>query len=124
MTSNMRKEKFPLEKWDYPKNIIKTLKPITELIRNKFLLLAEKEIALLVLNILDKIENNKISPKDGDDYFTLLYLYVSDNFPKLKFSEDITNLIFEGMILHDLGQSYGANIDLMKTLAKKIIERK
>ena len=68
------------------------------------------------------VEKNKIEFKKADDYFTITNIYIGDNFPNFKFSKDIGDLIFEGMLLHDYGTKHGADLSLMRRLANKQLE--
>ncbi|MDD5681366.1 MAG: hypothetical protein PHI59_09035 [Candidatus Omnitrophica bacterium] len=94
---------------------------IADLVKASKIKFAEKKIALLALDMLSKIGDNTVSPKEANAYFTLLDIYLEDNFSKLKLHGEAQDLILEGMMLHDLGKYYGADVELMKSLAKKII---
>ncbi len=48
-----------------------------------------------------------IFPKEGDDCFTLLDLYITDNYPKLELKKEVKDILFEGMISHDYGKWHG-----------------
>jgi len=84
---------------------------------------AESKFAALTADICDSIEKEKMSPKEGDAYFTLLYLIMDDSFPDLKLSQEMDGILFEGMRLHDYGKDYGANLNAMRILAKRILGR-
>ncbi len=114
----------PLESYQFGSDIKKRIRPITDLLDVKRVDEAEIEIARLALQICREVRANSLDPQKGDDYFTLLDIYVSDNHPRLKFDEQIKNIWFEGMILHDLGESYGADLDMMQRLAKSFLQKR
>ena len=120
--SNKNIKKRKLEEFDFSKDIIDKVKPIVHQIekgdRNK----AQKAVAELCLELCEKIGKNAIKPVDADRIFTLLSIYVGDNFSDFKFDADIDKIIFEGMILHDLGKSYGADMEYMKKLARQYLK--
>ena len=67
---------------------------------------------------MEDIQNGRISSKEADSIFEYLEELSINN---LNLPE-INELIFEGRILHDLGKSYGADLDLMKKLAKRLMD--
>ena len=115
------KKKKTINDYNYPANIVKLLEPIVNSIEQDRPRLAEQKMAKLAIELISDIESNKIGHKEADKVFTLLDIFLSDNFNTIEFSENFKSLIFEGMILHDLGKSYGADIELMKELSNKIL---
>ncbi|MGV8080666.1 MAG: hypothetical protein AB2L22_11515 [Syntrophales bacterium] len=97
------------------------IKPIIDSLNENNLPEIERRIASLSLFICDGIESGFLSPKIGDDCFSLLDLYIDDNYPTLKIRKEIQDIIYEGMILHDYGNDYGSNLHLMKLLAQRVL---
>lgn len=114
--------KKTLEEYGYDSDVIKKVKGIANKISDNKQFEAEKEIAKLAIDICDLIEKKGIQLKKADDYFTVINIYVGDNLPKFKFNKDISDLIFEGMLLHDYGTKHGADLSLMRRLANKKLE--
>ena len=108
--------------FNFPSDTIDKVKPIVNQIEKGDRSKAQKAIAELCLEVCEKIGQNTIQPAEADRIFTLLSIYVGDNFPEFKFDTDIGQIIFEGMILHDLGKSYGADIEHMKRLARQYLK--
>lgn len=110
-----------LKKYNFPGDIVNKIAPIVEILP-KDTKEGEKKIAFLTIELCRLIEKKIISVKEADNCFALLDLYINDNHPKLKLSDKIKDLIFEGMLLHDCGKDYGANINLMKQTAENIVK--
>lgn len=113
-----------LEKYGFSKQVVDTIRPIIESFEQNETVSAEEGIAELALDVCSKVEKGLISQREADTYFTLIDLYVGDYHPKLKLGAEVRDLIFEGMILHDYGKDYGADLNVMRTLANKILRRK
>ena len=116
--------KTKLESYKFPKEVIDIVKPIINILDNNNKSILENEIAKLSLDVCDKIEKKDLSPKQADSYFTLIDLYITDNYPNLKLEQEVKDILFEGMILHDYGKDYGANLETLKSLSKKVLNRK
>lgn len=115
----MKKQK--IEDLGYPPAVVEIVSTIIKMIENGQSLEAERKIARLGLKLCADVELDKANSLMADQCFTLLSIYVGDNFPDFKFSKAIDSLIFEGMTLHDFGKSYGADIALMKKLAREFL---
>lgn len=114
--------KKSLNKYGFSEHAVTMIKSIVDLIDKNDLHEMERRIASLALYVCDKVESGLLSPKIGDEYFTLLDLYIEDNYPQLEIKKEIRDIIFEGMILHDYGKDYGSNLSLMRSLAEKVLE--
>lgn len=110
-----------VEKYGFSNQVVSVVRPIIGAIEQNHLKEAENKIAELCLDVCEKIENRIIAPKQGDAYFTLIDLYITDNYPKLELRKEIKDMLFEGMILHDYGKEYGTSLSTMKMLAKSIL---
>ena len=113
--------KSSLDKYGFSDQTVKTVKPIIEAIEQDNISVAEQKLANLALQVCDKVENGLLTPKEGDDYFTLIDLYLDDNYPNLKFKKEMADILFEGMILHDYGKDFGADLNTIRILANKIL---
>ena len=113
-------ESIRLEDYNFSAETKKRIEPIAVSLRAGRLSKVREEIAKLALEVCEGIKNKTLTPKRADDYFTLLDLYLDDNYPDLELGEVLGDLLFEGMSLHDLGESYGADLDVMRELAHKI----
>ncbi|MFH1062624.1 MAG: hypothetical protein V1747_07055 [Candidatus Omnitrophota bacterium] len=117
-SSNSGNLKFPLGSYNGYTELIKCrISIIIDLIRENKIKEAEKGIATLALELIYEIEKNYLKAETADKYFTLLDIVIGDNFPEIEFSEEIKNIIIEGMTLHDLGSSFGPNlVDLKESI--------
>ena len=113
----MRDEKFSLDSYGYDNAINISVQPIINLIRMDKILEAERKIISLAN---DYIEKDEVIATFTDNCFTLLDIYLGDNFPDLLLRKEIRDLIFECMTLHDLGKPYGANVEMIKLIIKKL----
>jgi hypothetical protein len=116
------KEKKRLEEYNFSDGTKKRIEPIAELLRTAKLFEAKREIAKLALKVYEGIKNGALTPRQADDYFSLLDLYLDDNYPDLDLGEVVGDLLFEGISLHDLGESYSADLEIIRELAQEIIE--
>jgi hypothetical protein len=48
-------------------------------------------------------------------------LYLEESSTDIQFDEETSELIFEGMYLHDIGRPYGTTLDIIKKLAIQLI---
>jgi hypothetical protein len=114
-------QKLEQYQYTFPERLDKIIRCITNLLDAGKFIEAEKETAKFTLNTIDHI--GELSLEDLDNCFTLLNLYIEDNFSDIEFSDEFVELIFEGMLLHDLDTEFGADISLMKDLAGKILKK-
>ncbi len=111
-----------LTSYGFSAQTIAKVKPIVDNLTLKNLSNAELVICRLALDVCSQLEEGTLTPKQADDFFSLLDLYVEDNFPDMQFSKDVRRIIFEGLILHDYGSESGANLNVMKSLASKRLD--
>jgi hypothetical protein len=104
-----------------PKEIVKSLESIFENLRLNEVSRAEEKIAQVALDICQKVEGHTLCPANADKCFLALYLHISDNYSKVKLRPEIHDLLCEGMIIHDYGKSYGADLKLMKAIAERVL---
>lgn len=118
--------KRSLHSYGFASEVASTVAPIVKALDEHSLVLAEKLIATLALEVCQKIEKEQLTPKQGDDYFTLLNLYLGDNcqWTEKRFSKEITDILFEGQLLHDYGTEYGADLQLIRRAADAVLQRK
>jgi len=107
-----------LKTYGFSKKAEFVVTPIVEAIEQNHIREAEQRLSKLCLDVCDQIEKGILSPKEADDYFTLIDLYVTDNFPYLEIKKEIKDILLEGMLLHDYGKEYGADLNKMRILAK------
>jgi L-lactate utilization protein LutC len=112
-----------LMKYKFPKNIVERIKSVIELLSTNQLQKFEMEIAKLALEMCEKVERKNISPKQADDHFTLLDLYLDDNYCDIELDEKVKDILFEGMVFHDIGKDYGANINTIRRLSEEILRK-
>ena len=113
--------KKPTDKYGFSDDVVSIIKPIIEAVEHTMILEAERKISQLALEVCDKIEHEVLSPKKANDCFLLVDLYKTDHFPDFKFRKQVEDIMFEGLILHDYGKDYGADLSIMRTLGKQIL---
>lgn len=113
-----------LKRYTFPEGTDERIRHIIALLNKGKLREVERETAKFALDVIDQILKGKILPEEADNCFTLLDLYIEDNFSEVEFSDEFIDLVFEGMLLHDLNDRHGTDISLMKKLAEKILNKK
>lgn len=114
--------KTRLESYGFSKTVVITVEPIIEAIGRNDIKKAEQLLSKLCMDVCDKVEKDCLSPRDGDNYFTLIDLYITDNWPDLKLRKEVEDIFTEGMLLHDYGNEYGANLNNIRKLALMLQE--
>lgn len=112
-----------LDKFGFAPQTVARVKPIFERFVRGETREAEAGLGQMTLDLLDELRAGKLWPKTVDDHFTLLDLALDEALPDLRVPEAVNDLVFEGMILHDLGQPYGADLELMGRLAQQLVRR-
>lgn len=110
-----------VDSFGFSSDIVDTVKPVVESIDENNLSNFNKTYAAFTLDMCEKVESKELKPDVADKHFTLIDLYVSDNFPNIQVDDKIEKITHEGMTLHDLGEDFGANLSLMKSLANELI---
>lgn len=110
-----------ITEYNFDKEVVDLVIQFNQIIKDNDLKKIKKLLGAFTLEILNKIKNNKITSKVADKAYLLLDLFFTDNMPELRDDSTISQLLFEGNILHDLGQSYGADLKLMEALANKLL---
>lgn len=113
--------KRPFKKYGFSQEIVQAVLPIFQAFEQDDIENGERRIAELVLEVCEKVKRGLISPKKAEHFFLLIDLYTGDNCPDQKLRREVQEILFEGMILHDYGKDYGANLDLMRELANQIL---
>ena len=109
-----------LSDYGYSSETVKAVKPVIEKVNLKNNLEFAKAFGSFTFMICEQVEKRKLSPRQADDCFTLIDLYISDNHSDFVLGEKIEKILFEGMILHDLGKEYGSKIETIKELASNL----
>ena len=115
--------KRQLKTYGFSKRAMLIVSPVIEAIEQNHIMEAEQMLSKLSLDVCEKIEKGILSPKEADDYFSLIDLYVTDNFPLLELNENSKEILLEGMILHDIGKEYGADLNRLRALARSLERR-
>ena len=100
----------------------KAIALIIELLKQGNTKTAEKHIARFVLKVCSEIEKGIMSPSEGDSYISYLEITIDDKFPKLKLRQATSDLLLEGMCLHQYGSKHPPDSDLIKRLANEILK--
>ena len=114
-------QEISLEKYGFSRQAMKAVQPIIKTIDERHIFQAEQLLSELTLEVCDRVEEGTLTPQEGDDYFTLIDLYIGSHFSHLKFKRETHSILFEGMILHDYGKDFGADLDTMRRLAESIL---
>lgn len=106
------------------KNIIhERLKAILALIKEgKNTLSIEREAAFLVLDTMEAIEKKEVTLVEAHEPFVKIE-YALDQKLSSALSEDARELLSEAILLDEVGAPHGPNMNLLVTLATKIVGR-
>ena len=81
----------------------------------------EAAIAMLALWAIDAVEGAQISASEADSLFTLLDIAIDETDAGPELSDSVTQLMLEGLTLHDQGTPFGADLARMRSLALGIL---
>jgi len=82
----------------------------------------EREMALLVLDILDALEAKSFTVTEGCKCFMEIEA-VLDVKTRRRLSEEFRDLLNEAVVLDDMGTPYGPDLVRMRSLIAKILKR-
>jgi hypothetical protein len=112
-----------LKKYKFSKITAETVLPIILDLHKGNICEMERGIASLAFRVCSEIKQGIMMSQQGDDYFSLIDLYLDDYYPDLDLRLEVKDIIFEGTILHDYGNPYGADLNTMEVLAKRVINQ-
>lgn len=112
-----------LEKYKFSRTTAESVLPIILELHEGNIGEMERGIARLASRVCSEIKQGIMMPQQGDDYFSLIDLYLEDYYPDLDLRPEVKDIIFEGTILHDYGNPYGADLNMMEVLAKRVINQ-
>ena len=81
----------------------------------------ESALAVLALWAIDAVEDGRLPAADADSVFTLLDVEIDESASGPDLSERATQLLLEGMTLHDQGTEFSADLSRMRSLAFGIL---
>ena len=82
----------------------------------------ESAIAMLALWALDAIEGGQLPPAEADSVFTMLDVEIDETGAGPDLSESVTQLLLDGMALHDWGTPFSPDVHRMRALALGILK--
>lgn len=108
-----------IEKYNYPdevqKYIIQWVADIANTPQD-----TEKILARFALHTCELLKKHQTTPRFADNAFNLIFLFLEEHEPLIELGEESQELLFEGQMLSDLGESYALTIKEIEALAKKI----
>ena len=111
-----------LRRFGFSRETNETVRPIIQAVEDGQVEIGIRMIAELALDVCDKVEKGFLSPKEGDQFFLLIDLYIDESCGEIELGENCKNLILEGNILHDYGTEFGPDLTTMRTLARRILQ--
>ena len=82
----------------------------------------ERELALLILDVIDALETKSLSLKEGGQSFIKIVAALRLD-TEARLSEEFRDLLNEAILLNELGTPYGPDLAFMRSLATKILQR-
>ena len=109
-----------LKRWGYARDVNLRAEPILGLLEGGNVAGFEKALATLAAEVLEDLSMKKTSPKQADDLFMIVDLYITETELREKLSVEARELLFEGLLFHHYGDRHGPDIQRMKQLIQKI----
>lgn len=116
-------DKFSLDSYKFDNEIQVMVSPLVDFMNKGDVDSAQKFIANLAIEVVEEIKAKSITPKQGDEVFTLIDIYIGDNYCDIQLDALIKELVDECMILHDLGTEFGADTKLIVDKATEYLNR-
>lgn len=104
------------------------LAPIVDLLNSGQYAQAEQMIAGASINLIDAINEEKLTPQFVDHIFTLMYVFIGDLDPnyEIPFDDSLSDLLMEGMLMHhfDDDTGWGPDLTAMKQMAEELLKKR
>lgn len=110
-----------IDNYEFSDKVVAVIKPISSAIDQHYISSAEKMLAELTLQVCQQVEKGLLNPKEVDDYFTLLDLYLGDNHPEAQLCKEVRTIIQQGNLFHDFGTEYGPHMASLRNAAKAVL---
>lgn len=81
---------------------------------------AREMLGRLTLWLLDKVEAGELESYKARNAYFILNVYLTDNFMTEIMGDDAHELIYEGTLLHEVGQDMGPDIGFMRGIAERL----
>ncbi|MBI4493081.1 MAG: hypothetical protein HY690_09865 [Chloroflexi bacterium] len=101
-------------------NVLSALGPIVPMLESEALHEAEGFIAGLTAWVLRQLEEHRMGAGRAGWLFTLLDVYLTDNYPHLELSPEAQELLFEGAQLHHYGDELAPDPAYLRELIEEI----
>lgn len=103
--------------------VLKTkARAVRELIARADVVRLEREVALLFLDVLAALEVGAVSLKEADAIFTDIGYRIGPDLEK-KTSEEFSMLLADAMLLDEVGEKYGPDLQDLRNFATQILTR-
>ncbi len=119
--SDMAKLRTTLTDYPFPETVIAQVAPLAALVEAGDIDQARRALGRLALKIFKALRSNSIAPREADQVFTLIDVFLSDNFSTVNMGDTADELIFEGQLMHHYGDASGPDMKLMERLAGELI---
>ena len=114
----MRKE---LNSYGFASAVVDAVAPVVDALVDDGPSAARTVLAKATAEWCIGIESESLQPREVDEYFTLLDLYLGEHGGEAQLGEDVHQLLVEGMTLHHLGDSAGTDLPTLRELASRIL---
>lgn len=111
-----------LNNYGFSRTVVEAVTPIVDALMNHGASEARRKLAESTAEWCMGIESEALQPKEVDEYFTLLDLYLGEHGGEAQLGEDAQQLLVEGMTLHHIGESAGTDLPTLRTLASRILQ--
>jgi len=111
-----------LNSYGFSGPVVEAVAPIVDAVLRHGPSEARRKLAEATIDWCRRIESETLEPKEADEYFTLLDLYLGEHGGEAQLGEDVQQLVVEGMTLHHIGESAGTDLSTLRSLASRILE--
>lgn len=102
-------------------SVQRRVKPVCDALSRGELSSGRRLLGEMALDLIAKTRCGEVSPKSADDHFLHLLITLDG---MERYGDDVYDLIVEGNALHDLGQPFGADLELMETISRRLIKER
>jgi hypothetical protein len=110
-----------LDRYGFSRTVVNAVAPVVEALKTQGISAARRALAASTIQWCEGIESMTLEPREADQYFTLLDLYLGEHGGEAQLGDDPQQLLVEGMTLHHLGESVGTDLSTLRRLAAKIL---
>lgn len=108
-----------LQRWGYSQEVNERIRPILEIAEQGRLIDFEISFCKFALQIIEDVEAGNRTPNEANNLFLLVDLYITEKEIEDNISDEIQELVMEGLHFHHLGDDWKPDVVRMRSLIEK-----